>query len=154
MNTWKECLIEYLQTIDGTMSLEEADELILAEWTRIKNDYLQKDKVAKIVETADNHVQAEKSMSMSEVIALYRELFYGRQDVYAVRWENEKAGTHGYAPKCKNEWDRNICGKTMRIKGACKKCTYRENQEITNASIKQHLAGNGRNAIVGLFKYS
>lgn len=40
MNTWKERLIEYLQTIDGTMSLEEADELVLAEWTRIKNDYL------------------------------------------------------------------------------------------------------------------
>ena len=107
MNTWKERLIEYLQTIDGTMSLEESDEL-----------------------------------------------FYGRQYVYAVRWENEKAGTHGYAPKCKNEWDRNICGKSMPIKGACKKCAYRENQEITDASIKQHLAGNGRNAIVGLFKYS
>ena len=148
MNTWKDRLIEYLKTIDDTMSLEEADELVLAEWTRIKNDYLQKDKVAKIVETADNHVQAEKSMSMSEVIVLYRHLFYGRQDVYAVRWENEKAGTHGYAPKCKNEWDRNICGKSMRIKGACKKCAYRENQEITDASIKQHLAGNGRNALV------
>jgi len=148
MNTWKDRLIEYLQTIDGTMSLEEADKLVLAEWARIKNDYLQKDKVAKIVETTDNHVQAEKSMSMSEVIVLYRDLFYGRQDVYAVRWENEKAGTHGYAPKCKNEWDRNICGKSMRIKGACKKCAYRENQEITDASIKQHLAGNGRNALV------
>lgn len=100
------------------------------------------------LETADNHVQAEKSMSMSEVIVLYRDLFYGRQDVYAVRWENEKAGTHGYAPKCKNEWDRNICGKSMRIKGAFKKCAYRENQEITDASIKQHLTGNGRNALV------
>ena len=75
MNTWKERLIEYLQTIDGTMSLEDADKLVLAEWTRIKNDYLQKDKVAKIVETTDNHVQAEKSMSMSEVIVLYRDLF-------------------------------------------------------------------------------
>lgn len=70
MNTWKERLIEYLQTIDGTMSLEEADKLIWAEWTKIKSDYLQKDRVAKNAETEDNHVQAEKSMSMSEVILM------------------------------------------------------------------------------------
>ena len=79
---------------------------------------------------------------------MYRELFYGRQDVFAVRWDNEKAGTHGYAPKCKNEWDRNICGKSMRIKGACKKCAYKENQEITNQFIQQHFTGTGRNALV------
>lgn len=55
---------------------------------------------------AENYNQSDKRMEMLDFIALYRELFYGRQDVFAVRWENEKAGTHGYAPKCKNEWDR------------------------------------------------
>lgn len=149
MSMWKEQLIEYLQALDSTMSLEEADELITNAWARIKSDcLLQNEREAKISVTVNNCTQTEKTMSMSEVIALYRDLFYGRQDVYAVRWDNEKAGTHGYAPKCKNEWDRNICGKSMRIKGACKKCAYRENQEVTEAAIKQHLAGTGRNALV------
>lgn len=148
MSAWKESLIKYLQTLDDAMSVEEANELIMTEWKRIKNDCLHKDRETKITETVNNRVQAEKAMSMSQVIALYRDLFYGRQDVFAVRWENEKAGTYGYAPKCKNEWDRNICGKSMRIKGACKKCAYRENQEITDESIQQHFAGSGRNALV------
>ena len=148
MNSWKERLMEYLQSLDDSMLPEEAEKLFLTEWANIKEEFLQKQNETKIIPSVDNYVQAEQSMTMAQLVALYRELFYGRQDVYAVRWENQKAGTHGYAPKCKNEWDRNICGKAMRIKGACKKCVYKENQEITNATIQQHFTGTGVNALV------
>lgn len=148
MNSWKERLMEYLQSLDDSMLPEEAEKLFLTEWANIKEEFLQKQNETKIIPSVDNYVQADKSMTMAQLVALYRELFYGRQDVYAVRWENQKAGTHGYAPKCKNEWARNICGKTMKIKGACKKCVYKENQEITDTTIQQHFAGTGKNALV------
>ena len=148
MNSWKERLMEYLQSLDDSMLPEEAEKLFLTEWANIKEEFLQKQNETKIIPSVDNYVQAEQSMTMAQLVALYRELFYGRQDVYAVRWENQKAGTHGYAPKCKNEWDRNICGKAMRIKGACKKCVYKENQEITDVTIQQHFTGTGVNALV------
>ena len=43
-------------------------------------------------------------------IALFRTLFRGREDVFAVRWQS-KAGRSGYAPACAHEWDRALCGK-------------------------------------------
>lgn len=148
MSEWKERLIKYIETLDEFISPEEAEKLVLTEMNRIKQEASAKVQEKLTAEIVNNRNQLNKSLGMSELVALYRELFYGRQDVFAVRWDNEKAGTHGYAPKCKNEWDRNICGKSMRIKGACKKCAYKENQEITNQFIQQHFTGTGRNALV------
>ena len=148
MSEWKECLIKYIETLDESISPEEAEKLVLTEINRIKQETSAKVQEKLTAEIVDNRNQLNKSMGMSELVALYRELFYGRQDVFAVRWDNEKAGTHGYVPKCKNEWDRNICGKSMRIKGACKKCAHKENQEIADQFIQQHFTGTGRNALV------
>ncbi len=148
MENWKKQLIEYVKTLDDTMLPEEAEELLLAELVRIKKEFSINLQDSMKEDIADNSQQLDQSMKMTELITLYRELFYGRQDIYAVHWENEKTGAHGYAPKCKNEWDRNICGKSMRIKGACKTCSYRENQEITNGAIQQHFTGMGRNSLV------
>jgi len=36
-------------------------------------------------------------------IALFRSLFHGRDDVYAVRWENADARS-GYMPKADRDW--------------------------------------------------
>jgi hypothetical protein len=36
-------------------------------------------------------------------IALFRSLFHGRDDVYAVRWENTD-GRSGYMPKADRDW--------------------------------------------------
>lgn len=147
MNTWKKQLIEYVSSLDDAISPENAEGLILSELARIKEVFSNLQEAEKN-DTVDNTEQLHKAMGMSELITLYRDLFYGRQDVFAVRWDNDKTGAHGYAPKCKNEWDRNICGKSMKMKGACKKCAYRENQEITNATIQQHFTGIGRNSLV------
>jgi hypothetical protein len=46
--------------------------------------------------------------SPDEKIALYRSLFFGRQDLYALRWEGAD-GSSGYQPVCKNIWKKGIC---------------------------------------------
>ena len=50
-------------------------------------------------------------------IALFRNLFRGREDVYSRRFVNWKTGRSGYAPACANEWLQGICEKP-RIKCA------------------------------------
>jgi superfamily II DNA or RNA helicase len=43
--------------------------------------------------------------SIQEKIALFRNLFRGREDVYAERWESSYTGKKGYSPACANKWD-------------------------------------------------
>lgn len=43
-------------------------------------------------------------LSTTEKLVLFRRLFRGRDDVYAVRWESKATGKSGYAPACANEW--------------------------------------------------
>ena len=48
--------------------------------------------------------------STGDKIALFRNLFRGREDVYPVLW-TAKDGRQGYSPACKNEWDKRYCNK-------------------------------------------
>jgi hypothetical protein len=50
------------------------------------------------------------ALPTGEKVALFRRLFAGRQDVFALRWENRKDGRSGYAPACANEWVAGVCG--------------------------------------------
>ncbi|MDR1931500.1 MAG: restriction endonuclease subunit R, partial [Spirochaetales bacterium] len=76
--------------------------------------------------------------SPEEKIALFRSLFRGREDVYAKRFESKKSGKSGYQPVCRNEWVRGICGKP---KASCGSCANRAFEPITDAVIRNHLAG-------------
>ena len=51
------------------------------------------------------------SLSIVEKVALFRQLFRGRTDVYPVRWEGKTSGKSGYAPACGNEWRAGVCEK-------------------------------------------
>ena len=75
--------------------------------------------------------------SPDEKIALFRQLFRGRTDIYPVRWESSKGGA-GYSPACKNEWRPGVCGKP-RIK--CSACKQRQFLPVTDRVIYNHLAG-------------
>jgi len=44
-------------------------------------------------------------------IDLFRSLFRGREDVFPRRWESSTTGKAGYAPACRSEWVRGVCGK-------------------------------------------
>ncbi len=75
--------------------------------------------------------------SAEEKIALFRQLFRGREDVYPKRWES-KNNNSGYSPVCSNEWNPAYCKKPL-IK--CNKCQNRQYVALTDKVIYDHLAG-------------
>lgn len=76
--------------------------------------------------------------SSQEKIALFLELFHGRDDVYAKRWYNYKTQKAGYAPACRNEWVRGVCDKK---KQRCADCPNREFVPLNSELIRAHLIG-------------
>ena len=78
-------------------------------------------------------------LTTDEKISLFRRLFRGRQDVFAVRWESKTTGRSGYAPACANEWHPGVCEKP-RVK--CAGCSSRLLIPLTDRVIYDHLAGN------------
>ncbi|TVS07495.1 MAG: DEAD/DEAH box helicase [Cyanobium sp. PLM2.Bin73] len=81
---------------------------------------------------------AHGPVSPQEKVALFRHLFRGRDDVYALRWQSSSSGRSGYAPACANEWQPGVCEKP-RI--SCRDCHHRELLPLTDTAIYGHLAG-------------
>ncbi len=76
--------------------------------------------------------------SAAEKITLFRSLFRGRDDVFPRRWENPKTGKAGYAPVCRNEWVRGVCGKPQ-IK--CGECPNQAFIPVGDDVLQWHLTG-------------
>lgn len=76
--------------------------------------------------------------TLEEKIKLYRSLFYGRNDVFALRWDNDSKNTHGYKPDCIYEWKHGICNKS-EIK--CSDCDFRKFKSLEDNDILEHLSG-------------
>ena len=98
-----------------------------------------------MVESIDN------GSSNEEKVALFRELFFGRQDVYAHRFENAKSGRSGYFPECANKWKRGACG-LPHVK--CSQCGNRKFAPITDEVVRAHLRGrdaDGKPFVMGAY---
>ena len=80
----------------------------------------------------------ETPNTRSGQIALFFELFAGRPDVYAVRWESAQTGKSGYSPACRHEWVRGVCRKPQ-IK--CGECPARELLPLHGGVIERHIFG-------------
>ena len=78
------------------------------------------------------------NISSEEKIHIFQQLFKGREDIYAKRWESYKTGKSGYSPVCANEFNQSKCDKP-RMK--CSECPYRELLPLTENMIKKHLKG-------------
>ncbi len=76
--------------------------------------------------------------SSAEKIALFRDLFAGRPDVFPQRWQNGRTGRSGYSPACRNEWVAGVCGKP---KVKCGECAHQAFIAPDNAIIERHLRG-------------
>ena len=86
-------------------------------------------------------------LSLQEKVELFRELFKGREDVFARRWFSKTSGKAGYQPVCAKEWNPQYCNKK---KFKCSECPYRELAPLTYDDIYNHLAGrdtDGRDVI-------
>lgn len=71
-------------------------------------------------------------------ILLFMNLFRGRSDVFAQRWESKTTGKSGYSPVCENEWDKKLCRKP-KIK--CQDCSHRLFHTLNPQVIYEHLSG-------------
>jgi hypothetical protein len=81
---------------------------------------------------------AVRKMAPADKIALFRQLFRGRDDVFARLWVNPKKQTKGYAPVCANEWVRGVCEKP-RVK--CGECPNQAFLKFDEQAVLAHLQG-------------
>ena len=79
-----------------------------------------------------------------EKIALFKRLFKGRNDVYAVRWQ-AKDGRSGYIPACAHEWQQPIC---MKPEIKCSDCQNRTLLPLTDEVLYSHLSGK---QVIGIY---
>lgn len=85
-----------------------------------------------------------QTFTPEQKIAIFRQRFRGREDIFANRWQNQQ-GRSGYSVACDNEWIAGVCNKP-RIK--CQECTHRQFSELSEQIIYRHLAGH---QVVGLY---
>ena len=88
--------------------------------------------------------------SPQEKIDLFKAVFRGRQDVFALRWYNAKSQKSGYSPVCGNKW---ASGKCDLKKFSCATCLYKLPVALDDKYIFNHLAGRDEfcRDVIGLY---
>jgi superfamily II DNA or RNA helicase len=90
----------------------------------------------RIVDGASGSVA--EAFTPDKKIALFRSLFRGREDVYAVRWEG-KGGKSGYSPAGVMDWRAIHAARPEERKKVARKT--RTLQPLTDSTIRDHLTG-------------
>ena len=88
--------------------------------------------------------------TLQEKVAIFQNLFQGRDDVFARRWYSSTTQKSGYQPVCKREWNHEFCDKR---KYKCADCPSRQFAPLTYNDYFNHLAGKdtwGRD-VIGLY---
>ncbi len=94
-----------------------------------------------------NHVevgQTQVTLTPGEKIDLFQEVFFGRRDVFALRWES-RTGKAGYSPAHFHDLDQSIC---RRPKNACLDLGRKHYVPLDDGIVHQHLTGR---IVVGLY---
>lgn len=91
-----------------------------------------------LADHSSSDVVVTKVSTLSQKIALFRSLFQGREDVYALRYEGKRGGKPGYTPACKNIWKYGICPKP---KVRCQDCNHKDYWPIDDQVVEEHLRG-------------
>ena len=100
--------------------------------------------------SSDNQNPVTRASSPQEKINLFKSLFIGRQDVFALRWQNSKNGKSGYSPVCANKW---LSGKCDMKKYSCSTCPFKLPVRLDEKYFYNHLAGKDELArdVIGLY---
>ncbi len=80
---------------------------------------------------------AQVPQTPSEKVALFRNLFRGRPEIFPTRFTS-KSGKNGYAPACSNKWVRGVCG-LPKVK--CAECPNQAFIPVSDQAILDHLQG-------------
>lgn len=89
-------------------------------------------------------------LSLQEKVAIFQNLFKGRDDIFAKRWYSPSSQKAGYQPVCEREWNRDYCDKR---KYKCADCPNRMFAHLSYNDFFNHLAGKdqfGRD-VIGLY---
>lgn len=91
-----------------------------------------------------------RKSTAQEKIKLFKSLFRGRDDVFALRWQNVHTAKSGYSPVCKNKFSQ---GKCDLRKIPCASCSYREMLPLNNENYFNHLRGASTTCsdVIGLY---
>ncbi len=98
-------------------------------------------------EPRDDPIVTQESSADAKV-SLFRRVFRGREDLFALRWET-KSGRTGYSLVCSNEWKRPRCRKP---KVKCGECEHRRPVPLTDQVIRDHLGGRHTVAVYPLLE--
>ena len=107
------------------------------------NEFLHKevDRLQALLNNKDIPLEQQtikQHLSLEEKVDVFRNLFKGREDVFARRWHSRTSGKSGYQPVCRNEWDRQLCNKK---KYKCAECPNRLFKPLEYEDIYRHLEG-------------
>lgn len=102
-----------------------------------QNSSSKDEEVCTVHPNADNHVSLSKEQILQQRKDLFRNLFKGREDVFALRWESRDGTKAGYMPACSNRWTP-LCD---RKKYKCASCPNRQFISLGDAEIEKHLRG-------------
>ena len=118
---------------------------LLAAYNKLlmENEFLHKevDRLQALLNSKDIHMTQpimKQHLSLEEKVSVFRNLFKGREDVFARRWHSRTSGKSGYQPVCRNEWDRQLCDKK---KYKCAECPNRLFKPLEYEDIYRHLEG-------------
>jgi len=115
--------------ITNQISFQIIDEII-----EPKNPESLPDRLSVISESPKS---ISKSSPLSDRVQLFMSLFHGRDDVYALRWENKRSGKKGYSPACKNSWIPGVCPLPQK---KCHQCSNPDYLPYTSESVERHLS--------------
>jgi hypothetical protein len=124
---------------DELSRLEKQKELLVAQIASLKRE--KESSLISVVEESPasySNASVTNHSSAQDKIRLFRNLFRGREDVYARRFESRKTGRSGYQPECRNEWIAGLCKKPA-VK--CSRCDHRHLIPVSDAVIRNHLMG-------------
>ena len=88
--------------------------------------------------TSREHHSSHDQLSLQEKVELFRNLFKGREDVFAKRWYSNTTTQSGYQPVCEREWNKDYCDKR---KYKCVECPNRQFTSLSYEHVYNHLAG-------------
>ena len=90
----------------------------------------------KLLSNYDN--QPKINFTNEEKVNLFMDYFKGRDSIYPyLSIDKKDPNKKYYIPKCANEWNKNVCNKTMGKK--CKDCQYWVDKPIDKEVIRNHL---------------
>ena len=145
----KESLISLLLELSDTNS--EVKKYLSEKQNAVQSCTTQNEIIPPSSETVSNYAYAiNRKSSPQEKINLYKSLFSGRQDVFALRWFNAKSNKSGYSPVCGNKW---ASGKCDLKKYSCTTCPFKLPVALTDSYIYNHLAGKDEYCrdVIGLY---